>query len=96
MLRERYKSVTRALRERYESVTIVLRESSLLLILLPVLYGRHLYDAPTGTPVAEEVPMTEAGGVWRVEGPASWRGAYYQYEVIVYSPATNQVKRGNP
>ena len=40
--------------------------------------------------------MTEAGGVWRVEGPASWRGAYYQYEVIVYSPATNQVKRGNP
>jgi len=53
----------------------------------------YRYDAPTGTPIAEEVPMKEEGGVWRVEGPASWQGSYYQYEVIVYSPATNRVER---
>lgn len=50
-----------------------------------------LYSSPRGGD-AERVPMTEAGGVWTAEGPASWKGRFYLYEVAVYHWSTGKVE----
>ena len=42
----------------------------------------------------ERVPMSRRwDGSWTASGPASWRGAAYQYDVQVFSPAAGEVVR---
>jgi pullulanase-type alpha-1,6-glucosidase len=50
----------------------------------------HLYDDST-TSNFDTVDMTNDAGVWSATGDASWRGAYYLFEVEVYAPSTGQV-----
>lgn len=41
----------------------------------------------------QRLPMQrEAQGVWRIQGPATWQGQYYRYEVEVYAPYTGQIE----
>ena len=53
--------------------------------------------APTAQDVAavvrgRRVPMDRQGdGTWTVDGPSSWKGAPYTYEVRVYAPRAQQV-----
>jgi pullulanase-type alpha-1,6-glucosidase len=53
----------------------------------------ELFDGPASAP-AETVAMTrdDASGVWRVSGPASWKGRYYRFKVDVWQPATGRVE----
>ena len=35
----------------------------------------------------------EFNGVWSVNGPRSWEGCYYVYEVSVYYPSTSRIEK---
>jgi pullulanase-type alpha-1,6-glucosidase len=51
----------------------------------------RLFDDST-TSDFDPVGMTNDAGVWSATGDASWRGAYYLFEVEVYAPSTGEVE----
>ncbi|KAK4492975.1 hypothetical protein RD792_000302, partial [Penstemon davidsonii] len=51
-----------------------------------------IYGEPEGGDPLEIVELKESSGVWNAEGPLTWEGCYYVYEVSVYHPSTLQVE----
>ncbi|XP_010543576.1 PREDICTED: pullulanase 1, chloroplastic [Tarenaya hassleriana] len=51
-----------------------------------------IYENPLDQNPMEIIPLKEANGVWSMEGPSSWEGWYYVYEVSVYHPSTLKVE----
>nr|XP_043631778.1 pullulanase 1, chloroplastic [Erigeron canadensis] len=51
-----------------------------------------IYNGPSGGEAVEAVQLRESNGVWSVNGPRSWEGCYYVYEVLVYHPSTLQIE----
>ncbi|KAI3721876.1 hypothetical protein L2E82_32895 [Cichorium intybus] len=52
-----------------------------------------IYNGPSGGEPLEIVKLNESNGVWSVNGPRSWEGCYYVYEVSVYHPSTLQIEK---
>lgn len=47
-----------------------------------------------GSGKAEDVvQLHEENGVWMVQGPNTWKGKYYLYEVTVFHPLTQQIEK---
>ncbi|XP_043704534.1 pullulanase 1, chloroplastic isoform X3 [Telopea speciosissima] len=51
-----------------------------------------IYSDPSGGTPLESVLLEEDNGVWSVNGPRTWEGCYYVYEVSVYHPSTLQIE----
>lgn len=51
-----------------------------------------IYRDPSGDVPLARVELDEENGVWSVNGPRSWEGCYYVYEVSVYHPSTLQIE----
>ncbi|XP_042503952.1 pullulanase 1, chloroplastic isoform X2 [Macadamia integrifolia] len=51
-----------------------------------------IYSGPSGGNPLESVLLEEDNGVWTVNGPRTWEGCYYVYEVSVYHPSTLQIE----
>ncbi|HEX6871910.1 MAG TPA: pullulanase-type alpha-1,6-glucosidase [Micromonosporaceae bacterium] len=51
----------------------------------------ELFDHLGAEPSVVDMRRDDATGVWRVSGPADWRGRYYRYRVSVWQPASQQV-----
>ncbi|RWR74950.1 Glycoside hydrolase [Cinnamomum micranthum f. kanehirae] len=51
-----------------------------------------IYRDPSGGDPLVKVQLDEANGVWSVNGPRSWEGCYYAYEVSIYHPGTLQIE----
>lgn len=52
-----------------------------------------IYGEPEGGEPLEIVQLKESNGVWSAEGPLTWEGRYYVYEVYVYHPSTLQIEK---
>ncbi|KAL5994639.1 Pullulanase 1, chloroplastic [Asimina triloba] len=52
----------------------------------------HIYGDPFGNIRLASVKLEEENGVWKVDGPRSWEGGCYVYEVHVYHPSTLQIE----
>ncbi|KAL7614345.1 hypothetical protein Lser_V15G08164 [Lactuca serriola] len=52
-----------------------------------------IYNGPSGGESLEIVNLKESNGVWSVNGPRSWEGCYYVYEVSVYHPSTLKIEK---
>ncbi|XP_057798859.1 pullulanase 1, chloroplastic isoform X2 [Salvia miltiorrhiza] len=52
-----------------------------------------IYGEPEGGDPLEVVQLEESNGVWSAEGPLTWEGCYYVYEVYVYHPSTLQIAK---
>ncbi|XP_024987210.1 pullulanase 1, chloroplastic [Cynara cardunculus var. scolymus] len=52
-----------------------------------------IYSGPSGGEALEIVQLKESDGVWSVNGPRSWEGCYYVYEVSVYHPSTLKIEK---
>ncbi|KAK9149280.1 hypothetical protein Scep_008037 [Stephania cephalantha] len=52
-----------------------------------------IYRDPSGGYPFETVLLKEFNGVWSTNGPRSWEGCYYVYEVLVYHPSTMRVEK---
>lgn len=52
-----------------------------------------IYRDPSGGDPLEIVLLEEVNGVWSTNGPKSWGGCYYVYEVSVYHPSTLQIEK---
>ncbi|KAK9283626.1 hypothetical protein L1049_011876 [Liquidambar formosana] len=52
-----------------------------------------IYGEPSGGDPLEVVQLKEVDGVWSTNGPKSWGGCYYVYEVSVYHPSTLQIEK---
>lgn len=52
-----------------------------------------IYREPEGGDPLEVVQLEESNGVWSAEGPVTWEGCYYVYEVYVYHPSTLQITK---
>jgi pullulanase-type alpha-1,6-glucosidase len=57
----------------------------------------HVYDSAkaevTGSPVTMTAGTTAGSlGLWTANGPSSWYGNYYRFEIVVYHPATGKVE----
>lgn len=52
-----------------------------------------IYGEPEGGDPLEVVQLEESNGVWSAEGPLTWEGCYYVYEVYVYHPSTLEIAK---
>ncbi|XP_077244704.1 limit dextrinase isoform X2 [Tasmannia lanceolata] len=52
----------------------------------------HIYKDPSGGNPFESVHLEERNGVWSIDGPRSWEGSYYVYEVSAYHTSTLQIE----
>lgn len=52
-----------------------------------------IYKDPLDRNPVEIIQLKEDNGVWSVEGPKSWDGCYYIYELSVYHPSTSQIEK---
>ncbi|XP_058080024.1 pullulanase 1, chloroplastic isoform X3 [Magnolia sinica] len=52
----------------------------------------YIYRDPFGNDPLGRVQLKEVNGVWSVDGPRSWEGCYYVYEVSAYHPSTLQIE----
>ncbi|XP_041998053.1 pullulanase 1, chloroplastic isoform X2 [Salvia splendens] len=52
-----------------------------------------IYGEPEGGDPLEVVQLEESNGVWSAEGPLTWEGCYYVYEIYVYHPSTLQITK---
>ncbi|PWA76551.1 limit dextrinase [Artemisia annua] len=52
-----------------------------------------IYNGPYAVEPLEIVQLIESNGVWNVNGPRSWEGCYYVYEVSVYHPSTLRIEK---
>ncbi|KAJ4972169.1 hypothetical protein NE237_005268 [Protea cynaroides] len=51
-----------------------------------------IYSDPSGGNPLESILLEEVNGVWSVNGPKTWEGCYYVYEVSVYHANTLQIE----
>jgi len=51
-----------------------------------------LFDRPRGDGPPRRVAMTREGGTWTAPGTAAWKGKYYLYEVVVFTPSTGRIE----
>ncbi|CAH2074179.1 unnamed protein product [Thlaspi arvense] len=51
-----------------------------------------IYKSPLDKTPMEIYQLKEVNGVWSTEGPSSWEGCHYVYEVSVYHPSTLKVE----
>ncbi|KAL6509677.1 Pullulanase 1, chloroplastic [Orobanche gracilis] len=52
-----------------------------------------IYGEPEGGEPLEVVQLEELNGVWSADGPLTWEGCYYVYEIYVYHPSTLQIEK---
>ncbi|KAI3748562.1 hypothetical protein L6452_11718 [Arctium lappa] len=52
-----------------------------------------IYSGPSSDEALEVVQLKECDSVWSVNGPRSWEGCYYVYEVSVYHPSTLKIEK---
>ncbi|GAA1790086.1 pullulanase-type alpha-1,6-glucosidase [Luedemannella flava] len=51
----------------------------------------ELFDSPSADPTVKTMSRDDASGVWRISGPASWKGKFYRFRVSVWQPAAGKV-----
>ncbi|KAL4190863.1 hypothetical protein AMTRI_Chr07g77910 [Amborella trichopoda] len=52
----------------------------------------YIYSDPSDGDPLETVELKESDGVWSVNGPRTWEGHYYAYEVSVFHPSTLHIE----
>lgn len=52
-----------------------------------------IYTLPSSGDPLHVLQLEEIDGVWRINGPRSWEGCHYVYEVTVYHYSTMQVEK---